>query len=193
MTDSYRATLRATCSASSMHRSKTAIATIEFVTIEAADTTAAHAVAHRVPASHRQRPHRHRRRRRRHVAEAGREVAVGLRRCRTSPGRDDLDARFLGEEGDRPGLPADRRDRAPAWSRGCRREQAVLRLSRLRRGEQLWPEACRVRHGSRQADALITTLPIFCWVSRYSTASWSILGNGNSTRRPREKRVATTK
>jgi catechol 2,3-dioxygenase-like lactoylglutathione lyase family enzyme len=56
-----------------------------------------------------------------------REVALGLRWRRPSPGRDDLDGRELGEEGHRPGHPADRRDRAPAGSRGCGREQAVLR------------------------------------------------------------------
>ena len=86
-----------------------------------------HPVAHGVPAGHRQRPHRRRPRRRRYAAEAGREVVLGLRRRRTSPRRDDLEGRDLGEEGHRPGHAADRRDRAPAGSRGCGREQAVLR------------------------------------------------------------------
>ena len=115
-----------------------------------------HAVAHRVPAGHRQRPHRRRPRRRRHVAEAGREVALGLRRRRPGPGRDDLEGRDLGEEGHRPGHPADRRDRAPAGRRGRRREQAVLRRPRPRRGEELRPQVRRVRHrvGLRQAGAL---------------------------------------
>ena len=91
-----------------------AMTAIEYVTLEVADPTAAdrfytaafgldaqvrvrasdatddrlprvHAVARGVPAGHRQRPHRRRPRRRRHRAEAGREVALGLRRRRTAP------------------------------------------------------------------------------------------------------------
>ena len=108
---------------------------IESVTLEVADPTAANALLHRrlrpghagtpaglggaderlprvhavargVPAGDRQQPLRRRPRRRRHAAEAGHEVVVGLRRRRTGPGRDDLEGRDLVEEGHRSGHPA---------------------------------------------------------------------------------------
>ena len=94
---------------------------------------------------------------RRHVAEAGREVALGLRRRRAGPGRDDLEGRDLGEEGHRPGHPADRRDRAPAGRRGRGREQAVLRRPRPRRGEELRPQVRRVRHRVRAPSSWRST------------------------------------
>ena len=104
----------------------------------------------------RQRPHRRRPRRRRHIAEAGREVALGLRRRRAGSGRDDLEGRDLGEEGHRPGHPPDRPDRAAAGRRRRGREQAVLRRPRPDRGEELRPQVRRVRHRSARSSSRST-------------------------------------
>ena len=72
--------------------------------------------------------------------------SLGLRRCRTGPGRDDLEGRDVVEEEHRPGDAAGRRDRAPAGGRGRSREQAVLRRPRPRGGKELRPQVRRVRH-----------------------------------------------
>ena len=79
-----------------------------------------HALADRVPAGRRPGLPRRGRRRRRDHAQAGREVAVGLRRRRAGAGRDDLEGRDRQEEGHRPGHPRVRQDRAAAGRVGRR-------------------------------------------------------------------------
>ncbi len=98
-----------------------------------------YAVARGVPAGHGRRSDRCRPGGRGDGAEAGREVALGLRRRRTSPGRDDLEGRDVVEEEHRPGHQADRPDRAAVGSRGRRRQQALLSRPRFGGGEKLCP------------------------------------------------------
>ena len=118
-----------------------------------------HALADGVTARDGRRADRRRARRGRHGAEAGREVAVGVRRRRAGARRDDLEGRDLQEEEHRPGHAGDRQARAAAGRGGRRREQAVLRRPRPDRGQELRPQVRRVRDGVGGRDARALRAP----------------------------------